>query len=129
MKQIGNYIILDPIGSGVTSTVYIAKHCQSNQKCCVKIISKLKIENKKDREHLRSEIRIFQTIEHKNLVKFIEFIELPDYYCIFMEHVEGESLLSFIRSNNGLTEKLAQQIFSQLISIISFLHKKRHFSS
>jgi serine/threonine protein kinase len=94
---------MKPFGSGATSIVYIAKHSKTNQKCCVKIISKTNILNKRDREHLRSEIQILRAIEHENHVKFIEFIELPEYYCIFLELVEGESLLSFINSNNGLT--------------------------
>jgi 5'-AMP-activated protein kinase catalytic alpha subunit len=124
MKQIGSYIILKQIGSGATSTVYTAKHSQTNQKCCVKVISKLNIQTRKDKEHLLSEVEILRTIKHENLVKFIEFQELQEYYCIFMELIEGESLLSFINSNNGLTEKQAQHIFSQLISIISFLHQQ-----
>jgi serine/threonine protein kinase len=124
MKQIGNYIILKQIGSGATSTVYIVKHSQTNKKCCVKLISKLNIQSQKDNEHLRSEIQILQTIKHENLVEFIEFKELAEYYCIFMEYVEGESLLNFINSNNRLTENQAQQIFSQLISLMSFLHQK-----
>jgi serine/threonine protein kinase len=127
MRQIGKYIILGQIGSGATSTVHIAKHSQTNHKCCVKIISKLNISSQKEKEHFISEIQILQTIEHKNLVKFIKFIELPEYYCIFMEHVEGESLLSFINSNNGLSEEQIQRIFSQLISLIAFLHKNEIF--
>jgi serine/threonine protein kinase len=127
MRQIGDYIILGQIGSGATSTVHIAKHSQTNQKCCVKIISKLNTSSQKEKEHFGSEIQILQTIEHKNLAKFIECIELPEYYCIFMEHVKGESLLNFTNSNNGLSEEQAQRIFSQLVSLISFLHKKEIF--
>jgi serine/threonine protein kinase len=65
MKQIGQYIILKQIGSGATSAVYIAKHSKTNQKCCAKIISKINISNKKDREHLCSEIKILQQYNMK----------------------------------------------------------------
>jgi serine/threonine protein kinase len=49
--------------------------------------------------------------------------ELAEYYCIFMEHGEGESLWIFINSNNRLTENQTQKIFLQLISLMSFFHQ------
>jgi serine/threonine protein kinase len=124
MKEIGNYIISQKIGSGSSSSVYMAKNIQTHQKCCVKLIPKLNIQNSKDKEHLLTEIRIFQSIRHPNLVHFIEFIETAQYYCFFMELIEGKPLSLFINSNHVLTENQAHQIFVQLISVISFLHQK-----
>jgi serine/threonine protein kinase len=56
-------------------------------------------------------------------MKLKKFIELPEHYCIFMEFIEGKTLSNLIKSNDRLTEKHAKHIFSQLISLVSFLHK------
>jgi serine/threonine protein kinase len=66
MKAIGNYKVFEQIGSGSSSSVHIAIHSQTNQKCCVKMISKLNIFTKKDREHIISEIKILKSIHHPN---------------------------------------------------------------
>jgi serine/threonine protein kinase len=124
MKKIGDYLLVKQIGFGSTSWVHLAKHFQTHQKCCIKIIPKLNIQTKKEQEHLISEIKILESIQHPNLVKFINFFESHDSYNIVMEFVEGETLLQYINSNLTLTEKQSRQVFAQLISLVSFLHQK-----
>jgi serine/threonine protein kinase len=127
MKQIGNYLISKQIGFGSTSSVHLAEHSETPVKCCLKIIPKISIQDKKDQEHLLSEIKILQTIEHPNLVKFFEFFESDHYYLIVMEYIEGETLSQLINSNSVLTECQARRIFTQLIELTSFLHQNNIF--
>jgi serine/threonine protein kinase len=58
MKQMGQYLLLKQIGFGSTSSVHLVEHSKTHEKYCLKIISKIRIQNKKDQEHLKSEIKI-----------------------------------------------------------------------
>jgi serine/threonine protein kinase len=83
-----NYLILKQIGFGSTSAVHIAKHIQTQEIICVKIMAKKLLPTQKEHEHLFSELKILQSIRHINMVKFIDFIELPDCYCLFIEYIK-----------------------------------------
>jgi serine/threonine protein kinase len=121
--KIGQYDILNQIGSGSTSKVFVALKEFEKQKYCIKIIPKIMIENEEDQRHIQNEIQILQSIRHPNIVKFIEFVDHPEYYCFVMELCRGQLLLDYINESGGLTEKQTQHIFAQLIDAIAFLHK------
>jgi serine/threonine protein kinase len=85
--------------------------------------SKKIIESEADKRHIQNEIQILQSVRHPKIVKFIEFIDDPEYYCLVMELCQGNSLLDYINESECLNEDQTQNIFGQLIDAIAFLHK------
>lgn len=82
-NEIGNYLILDQIGSGSSAIVHLALNFLTNLTCCVKLIPKARIRNDKDEEHLCSEIRILQSIVHQNVIKLYEFYDSQIFFVFF----------------------------------------------
>lgn len=123
-SRIEDYLIFHEIGSGTSARVHLAQKIGSENKICVKIIPKYKIFCSFDEMHVKAEIDILQKYQHKNLIKFVDFIELPDCYCIFQKLFHQDSLLDIINENPSLSEDQIQRIFSQLIEVVAFLHEK-----
>lgn len=124
-SEIGNYLILDQIGSGSSAIVHLALNFVTNATCCVKLIPKSKIRNQKDEEHLCSEIRILQSIVHPNVIQFYEFYDSQNFFCLFQEYFQGYSLLEYVNMQGPLPEDQTKKIFYQLLSVVDFLHQNK----
>lgn len=123
--KIGNYLILDKIGSGSSSVVHLARNVLNNLNCCVKLIPKSRIRNQNDEENLRTEIKILQSVVHPNIIKLYDYCETQNFHCIFQEYFEGNLLLEYVNIKGSLSENETKKIFFQLVSSVSFLHKNK----
>lgn len=74
-RLIGEYIVGSRIGSGSFAVVRLATHRQSGMKVAVKEIDK-KLLNPKVSENLLKEISILSTVNHPNIIRFFEAIEV-----------------------------------------------------
>jgi BR serine/threonine kinase len=114
--QVGNFIIGDEIDSGAFGVCHYAKHIQTNQLCCVKIVSQS--------EETRTEIEILSKILHPNIVSLIDVEEFCGFYFIFMELCEGSTLLDILNAYAPLPEEVAKFIFGQIVLALEYLHSK-----
>ena len=121
-SHIGNYSIIQEIGRGATSIVYLARNHISSEICCVKVIKKSGLENKDDIKFFKREILILSSINHENIVKFYELIEDSTSFYLFMEYCAGESLQKIIEMNNGMNENIIKIVLKQILSGLSYLH-------
>ena len=67
-------------------------------------------------------------LRHPNIVSFFDTFSLHHNYLIFMELVEGESLLSLVPSS-GLTERRSAALFRQIAEAVSYCHSYQVFFS
>ena len=73
---------------GAFSTVYKVINKETNVSYAVKQIIKKKL-SKEDEVGLQQEVEILQSMDHKHIVKFIDFFDEPDYYYVVLELLEG----------------------------------------
>ena len=66
-KKIGNYILLNEIGTGTFSKVSKAYHLITDQEVAVKILQKEKIKDEIDIERILREIDILKKVVHPNI--------------------------------------------------------------
>lgn len=122
-NSIGNYRIAEKIGRGSFSQVRVAYNIITQERLCVKIVSKLNIASSIDRIQCEREVKILAAVSHPNIIKFIDFHEDENYFYIFQEISDGATLLKFISlAENPLSENLARQIFRQIATALYYLH-------
>ncbi|OHT13417.1 CAMK family protein kinase [Tritrichomonas foetus] len=122
MSAIGDYIIDDLIGTGAQAEVFIGHHTRINFPVAIKIF-KIEEKNKELKEKFLREVEVMKDINHKNIAKFIDFVEQGEMFGIVMEYCSaGTSSIYFpVRSEIQIFK-----YFKQICEAIDYLHNEKH---
>jgi serine/threonine-protein kinase len=64
------------------------------------------------------------SLDHPNIVKFLNFVENEDGVFLIMDFIDGITLEEFINTKNGLiVEKRAYEMFDRILSAFAYAHK------
>uniref|UniRef100_A0A7M4E884 Serine/threonine-protein kinase Nek10 n=1 Tax=Crocodylus porosus TaxID=8502 RepID=A0A7M4E884_CROPO len=136
-KYIGNYAILDHLGSGAFGSVYkVRKHSGQNLLAMkeVNLHNPAFGKDKKDREssvkNIVSELTIIrEQLYHPNVVRYYRTFLENDRLYIVMELIEGvplgEHFHSLKEKQQQFTEERIWNIFIQLCLALRYLHKEK----
>jgi serine/threonine protein kinase len=96
MDKIGKYEIIKELGSGATSTVYLALDPFSNQRVAIKLFNKDTQHNanlaKAHRKLLMTEASLVGKLSHPHIVRVFDAVMDGAENYIVMEYVEGETI-------------------------------------
>ncbi|XP_042662473.1 serine/threonine-protein kinase Nek10 isoform X2 [Tyto alba] len=136
-KHIGNYAILEHLGSGAFGSVYkVRKHNGQNLLAMkeVNLHNPAFGKDKKDRDSsvksIVSELTIIkEQLYHPNVVRYYRTFLENDRLYIVMELIEGvplgEHFLSLKEKQQQFTEERIWHIFIQLCLALRYLHKEK----
>ncbi len=71
-NSILNYKIENTIGEGTFGKVKLGYHILTNQPVAVKILEKVKIQDKEDYERITREINFLKKMKHQNIINIYE---------------------------------------------------------
>ncbi|NP_001381898.1 serine/threonine-protein kinase Nek10 isoform 11 [Homo sapiens] len=137
LKYIGNYAILDHLGSGAFGCVYkVRKHSGQNLLAMkeVNLHNPAFGKDKKDRDssvrNIVSELTIIkEQLYHPNIVRYYKTFLENDRLYIVMELIEGaplgEHFSSLKEKHHHFTEERLWKIFIQLCLALRYLHKEK----
>ena len=74
---------------------------------------------------LYREVRIMKMLHHPNVVKLYEVIETKSTVFLVMEYASGGELYDYLVVHGKMKEKEARAKFRQILSAVSYCHKKR----
>lgn len=117
-----DFSVLDYLGSGGFSSVYLAKCHIDGQLCALKFIKKESITTAKKIRMLENERNILFTISHPNLIDLYYAFETKNYIVFGLEYCPNGNLYNFLQKRKTLTEKQAKVIFRQILSGLEYLH-------
>jgi serine/threonine protein kinase len=66
-----------------------------------------------------------QTLQHPNIIRLYEVIETTKYTGIITEYASGSELFDHILAHRYLKERDAAKLFSQIISGVWYIHRKK----
>lgn len=124
----GKYKVLNKIGQGGMSIVYLAINERANKTWAIKEIRK---EGVRDfevvRQGLIAEINILKELKHKYLPSIVDIIDEGPSFLIVMDYIQGKSLKEILREalvSKGLPIGLADVISwgKQLCDVLGYLH-------
>ena len=117
-----NYVILEKIGDGYNSNVYLASTVKDEKKVAIKIIDKSKIKSE-DLETLYNEVSIHGSIDHPNIIKYINSIDDGDTLSIILECMNGELYKKVQREpHKRLSSSVCFNYILQIGNAIEYLH-------
>ena len=125
IKQIGDYILGEEIGSGAFGKVLLGKHILTEEKVAIKVLDKMILnQTPEDYELVKKEISILKLVKHKYIVQLYEILQTAQHIFIIMEYCEGKEILDYILTKNRLTEQESLKYFQQLINCLFYLHSQ-----
>jgi len=123
--QIPNYQIYQIIGQGGMGTVYLGIHQQIQRKVAIKVLNPTYAIQDNFRERFKNEASVLSQLQHPNIVKLYEYVQLPQTVCLIMEYVEGIPLDEYISKVSGpIPEKKTLSIFKQIAEGLNFAHQE-----
>lgn len=101
MEVINNYIILEKIGEGGMSEVYLAEHKYLHK---LNALKKLKLQDRIVIEKFITEAQILYNLNHKYIVKVEDCFDFQSNLCIVIEYIKGESLDKYIEKRKRIEQ-------------------------
>ena len=118
----GRFRLIQRIGSGGMSSVYLARHVMIDRMSAIKILREDLGLNPNHRERFLREARAVNRINHPNIVAITDFGEMDGLVFLVMEHVAGEELLSVLR-RGAMPWERAARIAAQIASALARAHE------
>ena len=81
----------------LTNKVFLGINKYSHEKVAIKIVDTSKIESASDIDMVFREAETLRTLNHKNIVKILNFYSLKNMEVVFiMEYLEGGELYDYV---------------------------------
>src|SRR4051812_4327084 len=122
--RIAGYELHSCLGGGVLTSVYAARHIESDQACAVKMLRPDWVDQPVAIKLLQREARAGLSVRHPHLVELREaHVTRPPYYLV-MEMLPGESLRRRLRRDYRLDVPSCLWICRQVADALGALHAK-----
>lgn len=120
-----NYQLIRLLGRGGMGEVYLARNKNIDQLVAVKALHPRYAKNPMLRARFKQEAVLLNSLNHNNIVKFLNFVENEYGVFLIMEYVEGCTLEDFITKKNGLiVEQKAWPMMKEILQAFSYAHQR-----
>lgn len=121
----GKYKILNEIGHGGMSVVYLALNERANKTWAIKEVRK---DGGNDQEvvsqGLIAETEMLKKLHHPNLPSIVDVIDTDDSFIIVMDYIEGRSLQDLLDTSGPQPVDLVVDWSKQLCDVLGYLHSR-----
>lgn len=119
------YRILDVVGKGGMSVVYLARNERANKSWAIKEVRKVGEENLEVKKNsLIAETEMLKKLKHNNLPTIVDVIETSDTYLVVMDYIEGNDLAKIIGEYGAQSQEKVVEWGKQLCDVLGYLHTR-----
>lgn len=121
----GKYKILNKVGQGGMSVVYLAMNEKANKQWAIKEVRKdgvLDFEAVK--QGLVAETDILKKLDHPHLPSIVDVIDTEDSFIIIMDYIQGNSLNKALEEYGAQPQELVIKWAMQLCDVLGYLHTR-----
>ena len=122
----GKYKILNKIGQGGMSMVYLAMNERANKQWAIKEVRR---DGVRDfdvvKRGLIAETDLLKKLNHPNLPSIIDVIDGDGTVLIVMDYIEGKSLSRILREEGAQAQEAVAGWARQLCDVLAYLHSRK----
>lgn len=122
----GKYKILNVIGKGGMSIVYLAMNEKANKQWAIKEVRK---DGKQDfdvvKQGLVAEIDMLKRFNHPNLPSIVDVIDGDGTFLIVMDYIEGNALDKKLQEEGAQNQEDVIAWSKQLCDVLGYLHSRK----
>lgn len=122
----GKYKILNKIGQGGMSIVYLAMNERANKPWAIKEVRKDGVSNYEVvKQNLIAETDILKRLDHPNLPSIIDVIDCEDTFLIVMDYIEGRPLSEALQREGAQPQERVIEWAKQICDVLGYLHSRK----
>ncbi len=121
-ERLGKYELMEQIGKGGFSAVFLAIHTQLKSKAAIKILDARRFQNESEKNKFLEEARTAAKLKHAHLVEVFDLIREDNRMAIAMEYMAEGSLRNWMQETRSIPAKI--EILRQVAAGLDALHKK-----
>jgi serine/threonine-protein kinase len=122
---LGKYRLLDHLGTGGMSTVYLAEHVLTGQKRAIKVLPRTRIAERSYLARFYQEGRAVAALNHPNIVRIYDIADEGDTHYMVMEFIEGSDLFDIVKVQGPIEFDMARDCLIQAARGLSHAHEKK----
>ncbi|MFL5245280.1 MAG: serine/threonine-protein kinase [Gemmataceae bacterium] len=120
---LGQYRILDQLGSGGMGRVYKAEHRTMRRLVALKLLAPDLLKTERAQELFKREVRAVAQLHHPNIVTAYDANHVGDRYYLILEYVEGPNLDQLVREQGPLPVGQACDFIRQVALGLQHAHE------
>lgn len=125
----GRYRIVEELGRGGMSIVYLAVNERSNKQWAIKAVSKAGLcDSQVKQKRLQAETELLKGLHHRYLPELVDVIDSEDGLLIVMDYIEGKSLKVLMEEQAAAGQLMqVEEILKwgcQLCEVLDYLHTR-----
>lgn len=122
----GKYKILNVIGKGGMSVVYLAMNERANKQWAIKEVRKDGVQNfEVVKQNLVVETELLKKLSHPNLPSIIDVIDGEETFLIVMDYIEGNPLSKALEETGAQNQDDVIEWAKQLCDVLGYLHSRK----
>lgn len=121
----GKYKVLNEIGHGGMSTVYLAINEKANKPWAIKEVRKCCSSNYEVlQQSLIVETDLLKKLKHPNLPSIVDIIDNDENFLIVMDYIEGNTLEKLLMEKGAQPQEAVVNWAMQLCDVLIYLHTR-----
>lgn len=131
MLEIGSvidekYKILNVVGKGGMSVVYLAMNERANKQWAIKEVRKDGMQSfEVVKQNLVAETDLLKKLNHPHLPSIIDVIDCDDTFLIVMDYIEGNPLSKALETSGAQNQDDVIEWAKQLCDVLGYLHSRK----
>lgn len=122
----GKYKILNVVGKGGMSVVYLAMNERANKQWAIKEVRKDGMQSfEVVKENLVAETDLLKKLNHPHLPSIIDVIDCDDTFLIVMDYIEGNPLSKALETSGAQNQDDVIEWAKQLCDVLGYLHSRK----
>ena len=120
---LGKYKLLDHLGTGGMSSVYLAEHVLMQRRVAIKVLPKNRVEDSSYLARFHREAQAAAALDHHNIVRAYDVDNDGDTHYLVMEYVDGRDLQRIVKEDGPLSYVAAAEYVRQAAEGLAHAHQ------
>jgi eukaryotic-like serine/threonine-protein kinase len=121
---LGKYRLLDHLGTGGMSSVYVAEHPLMRRRVAIKVLPRNRVNDSSYLARFHREARAVAALDHPNIVRAfdVDYDKEVDVHYLVMEYIEGQDLHTLVARDGPLPYRTAAEYIRQAADGLGHAH-------
>ncbi len=120
---LGNYKLLDHVGSGGMSNVYLAEHVLMQRRVAIKVLPEHRVSDAEYLARFHFEGQAVAALDHPNIVRAYDLGSEGRIHYLVMEYVEGSDLEALVEHHGPMPAHVAAGYVAQAAAGLEHAHQ------
>ena len=121
---VGNYVMLDRLGSGGMGQVYKAQHRRLERVVAIKMLPAEATKSEDSVKRFQREVKTAAKLTHPNIVTAYDADEHKGVHFLVMEYVEGQDLATLVKASGPVAVATAVDYVLQAARGLAYAHSQ-----